>query len=459
MVALLALLACTASSQHPPVGEASTARTGSTAASSTPNILVIVIDDLGTEAMSCYPNHGVERAPQPNLARLCRNGVVFDRAWSNPLCSPTRASMLTGRDAWRHGVGEPRSGTQPGLSSDEVVLPAAMSAQETGHATALFGKWHLADEANGGNAHPNLAGFDRYAGAIDGEVPDFYDWDKVVDGESEGSTTYATTANVDDALEWVGEQDQPWMMWLSFNAPHWPYHLPPGDLHGYDDLADDEDEIDADPVPYFLSMVEAMDTEIGRLIDGIEREEMENTWVIVVGDNGTDRETNQDLFASDRAKGSMYEGGVHVPLVISGPELVGPGRREDAIVSVTDIFATVLELAGGDLSPVRSAGVELDSVSMLPYLVDPDVEDQRDLVYTAVFGPTVPRTHGGQAVFDGRYKLVRTISGDEELYDLQEDPTESRDLLERTLGFRATRAYTGLSEAIDERPIDTWWTD
>lgn len=418
-----------------------------------PNILVVVVDDFGVDASGCYDLFDVHKAPQPTLKSLCRNGVVFERAWANPLSSPTRAGMLTGRDAWRTMVGEPVDDEAPGLPADELLLPAALDELGAGHAHAAFGKWHLADDLNGGDEHPNLAGFAHYAGGIEAGVDSYDAWEKVIDGSRDMTETYATTDTVDDAIGWLDEQDGPWFLWLAFNAPHSPIHLPPATLHSYDDL--DEYEEGDDPVPYYLATIEAMDTELGRLLDHMSREERDNTWIIYVGDNGTWAPVNQDAYLDVRSKGSLFQGGVHVPMVVVGPGLDSPGRREDALVGTVDIFSTVIELAGGDPSDL---GVELDSVSMLPYLRDADAVDQRRHLLVEVFGPKTASNHAGRAITDGRWKYLRKFSGAEFLFDLDNDPREARNLAD-SVAVGPARARARLGAYLDARPVDEWWAE
>ena len=160
-----------------------------------------------------------------------------------------------------------------------------------------------------------------------------------MNGQRRNVNNYATTENVDDAIEWVGGQEGPWFLWLAFNAPHTPLHLPPEGLHQHDNLTGAEADITQRPREYFGAMIEAMDSEIGRLWGAIGAEMMANTDVIYLGDNGTGR-TNAPAGVSTRSgKGSLYEGGIHVPLVIAGPSVVDGGREVEGPVSYTHLRA------------------------------------------------------------------------------------------------------------------------
>lgn len=395
------------------------------------NILVIISDDLGADSAACYGDAGAFAAT-PNIESLCQRGVVFRNVWANPLCSPTRASMLTGRYGFRTGVGHLANNAGGGLPNAEFTIPEALDANpDLGYAHACIGKWHLSDNSNGGNSHPNLAGFSHYSGGLRGGIRDYNSWPKVVNGQQRNVTNYATTENVDDAIDWLNVQEGPWFLWLAFNAPHTPLHLPPDGLHSHDDLTGTAADISNRPRDYFGAMIEAMDSEIGRLWAAIGPEMMANTDVIYLGDNGTGR-TNAPAGISTRAgKGSLYEGGIHVPMVIAGPSVVDGGREVEGLVDLTDIYATVVELAGGDMDSTLPAGVEVDSVSLLPYLVDPQAEDLRPWAFTQLFGeggrPGNMNTRG-HTMRDGRYKLIRFLNNTEEFYDLQDDPRELNNL-------------------------------
>ncbi|MEE3181850.1 MAG: sulfatase-like hydrolase/transferase, partial [Planctomycetota bacterium] len=266
-------------------------------------------------------------------------------------------------------------------------------------------------------------------------------------------TNYATTENVDDAIDWIEGQEGPWFLWLAFNAPHTPLHLPPAGLHSHDDLTGTAADISNRPREYFGAMIEAMDSEIGRLWAEIGPEMMANTDVIYLGDNGTGR-TNAPAGVSTRSgKGSLYEGGVHVPLVIAGPSVVDGGRDVEGLVDLTDIYATVVELAGGDMENTVPAGVEVDSVSLLPYLLDPQVEDLRPWAFSLLSGeggrPGNMNTRG-HTIRDERYKLIRFLNNTEEFYDLQADPREQSNLAMGALVGEELARYENLSSIMTD---------
>ncbi|MCP4223428.1 MAG: sulfatase-like hydrolase/transferase [Actinomycetia bacterium] len=375
-----------------------------------PNILLLIADDIGVESSVCY---SAQPIPAPRIETLCANSLVFDNAWSSPVCSPTRAGLLTGQHSFRTGIGEPASPTNGlELGPDSLTLPLILDQEQSGYAHASFGKWHL-----GGNADsPNEMGWSHFSGLLEGALRDYENWNRVTDGISESVTEYSTTATVDDTLGWISEQSQPWFAWVGFNAPHTPFHLPPGDLHSYD-LSGTSADMEANPADYFAAAVEALDTEIGRLLDSIDPSDLDNTVIIYMGDNGTDARVSQ--FGRGNAKGSVAEGGVHVPLMISGPG-VEPGHQSTPVGTV-DLFATVLELAGIDATTAVPSSIPIDSVSIGPLLAGGEM-DERYLLVEA-FGSDTRPNQAGKAIRDSQYKLVELEKGGLSLYDLQADPT------------------------------------
>jgi arylsulfatase A-like enzyme len=204
------------------------------AAQEAPNILLIIADDMGLDALKCY-EFGSNQAAMPNIEALCATGMVFENASAAPTCSPTRVPMMTGRYGFRTGVGTaiPRDGGT-GLSADEVSLFDELN--ETDHATAVIGKWHLAGSVAGLD-HPADLGVKDYYGIYSGAVPDFFAWNGVENGKAIKVEGYTTTVLTDRSVDWVGKQQSPWFLWLAYNAPHTPFHVPPADLHSAGDLA------------------------------------------------------------------------------------------------------------------------------------------------------------------------------------------------------------------------------
>jgi arylsulfatase B len=401
-------------------------------ASAAQNILLIIADDLGADSSSLCnsTNAGASLPPTPNIQALARDGVVFRNAYANPVCSPSRACLLTGRYAFRHGVGNVVTG--PGsamLSATEFTLPKAFAADAApSYQLAQFGKWHLHTAAN---SPLTVGGWPHFAGSLTAALANYTNWTKTINGVTElNHATYATTDLVNDARAWIQARgQQPWFAWVAFNAAHAPLHKPPNSLHGYDSLSGTQQDISARPRPYFEAMAEAMDTEIGRLLAVVDRA---NTHIIFLGDNGTPGDVIQPPYRVGRAKGTLYEGGIRVPLLIAGPAVVNPGRTNSALVHAVDLFATILELAGMNITSSIPTNVVLDSRSLMPALRDQS--EAARYVYDELFGDGFGGPSAqGRALRDEQFKLLRFANGREELYDLETDPYEATNLLSRAL--------------------------
>ena len=187
------------------------------------NVLLIIADDMGVEALGCY-GIGRDTAPTPNIDALCKRGVVFENFWSQSTCSPTRATILTGRYGFRTGVGGPSGGPNPGIGLSEPSIFKLLKAHAgERYDSAVIGKWHLSDQRNGGDDNPARMGVPHYAGFMRGGMRDFFSWRKVVNGRAEQVDRYATTEFVDDALRWLEpRKGKPWFLWLAMTAPHCP---------------------------------------------------------------------------------------------------------------------------------------------------------------------------------------------------------------------------------------------
>ena len=450
---------------------------------SAPNVLLILADDMGVEALSVY-GLGKTAPKTAALEAIAEEGVVFNNFWSQPVCSPTRSTIMTGRYGFRTGVGRPiapeadggGSGLLPpplakpagapyevsgmgrrvespvsrGLRPDEFMFPMALDAG-TGDAyrTAAIGKWHMADADNGWLDHPRRAGIDFYSAIMHGE-DSYFTWRKNLNGEVIRETRYGLLDRTDTAIDWIEEQGaEPWFMWLSFILPHTPLHLPPRDLlqSDYSDLSPTADTAD-DPIRYFHAMIEAMDTSIGRVLDSMAPEVRENTYVVFIGDNGTGGGSITEPFQSSRAKGTVYQGGVNVPLIVSGPG-VAEGGVSEALINSVDLYATMLEMAEADVAEAVPSRVHQDSVSFFPYLARPDLPSMRDWVYADVFsGSFAGLPDANYTIRNERYKLLRH-EGNEEFYDLGEDPYEHVDLLAGSLSTAQQAQYRLLSDQFD----------
>ena len=455
-------------------------------AQAAPNILLIIGDDMGVETLASY-GLGENPPKTATLDEMARQGMRFRNFWAQPVCSPTRATLITGRYSFRTGIGRALGrGDLPdipeipqwaspalnapvlmaggnvrlpgfdlprhGLILEEYTLPMAFNANpDLGYSTAAIGKWHLGDMSNGWIEHPNRVGFEHYSGLMNGGPRSFFSWNKILNGEVTGEIGYTPVDKTDDAIDWIAKQgDEPWFLWFAFNLAHAPMHLPPEENWQSDHSNLDSKEVtESDREGYFDAMIEAMDTQIGRLLGSMDANVRDNTYVIFLGDNGTAVANVRAPFRNSRAKGTIYEGGVNTPLIITGPGIES-GTVADALVNSSDFFGTIMEMAGIDAQETVPRDVTHDSISFMPVLADADAPSPRDWLYAdAFFGGFAGVETADYAMRNERYKLLR-FDGEEEFYDLQNDPYEYENLLGGDLTTAERVEYEKLREQITE---------
>lgn len=381
-----------------------------------PNFVIILADDMGWNEARFCGNTNVET---PHLDALARSGAVFTQACASaPTCAPTRASLLTGQYTPRHGVYnvvDPRHApglphhkilateTRPDLPDGTVTLAEAL--KPAGYTSALFGMWNLG-RGRSGPAAPAGQGFDLFVEPTDlGFAKDAYHREDGV---------YTSDALTDAALEWIKrEKDRPFFLYLAFHDVHGPFDPKP-------ELLDKYRRRPGVTAPELAATVEAMDANVGRLLEGLERLGLsDRTYVIFTSDNGGVRQAVAPLRGG---KGTLYQGGLRVPAIVSGPGIAA-GQEIDTPVLSMDFFPTVLDWAG---LPANTA-TSIDGKSLVPLLDGKEKTITRDLFwhFPVYAGPTAPCS----AIRSGDWKLLEFFeSGRTELYDLSCDPGESQDL-------------------------------
>lgn len=374
-----------------------------------PNILLVLADDMGLDACPGY-EIGNTKPNMPNLVGLMNSGVKFNNVWSNPTCSPTRAGILTGKYGFRTGV--TRAGNS--LSTSETSIQSYLDSNTNStYSHAVIGKWHLSNN----NSHPNNLGINYFAGSISN--PNAYDnWALNINGSTTNSSEYITSKLTDLAIDWIDNQTKPWFLWLAYNAPHSPFHLPPTELHSQGSLPSDAASISANPMPYYLAALEALDTEMGRLLNNISQDEIDNTVIIFIGDNGTPNQVAQ-YYGNRRSKGTIYQGGVNVPMVVSGYGITRENTSEDALINSLDIFATVADIAETGLSEINDSksfkGLFTNASASKRAYIYTDGDDDNGLLNTTIRNET--------------HKYILFGDGSEALYNLVSNPLENTNLL------------------------------
>jgi len=401
----------------------------SNATDTRPNILLIIADDVGLDAMPGY-DFGENKPTMPILDGLAAQGITYDNLWSAPLCSPTRATILTGRYGFRKGV----------LSVDNQISESETSLhthirENAGYADAILGNWHLSG-ARADADDPNKLGVTHCAGYLSGSLQDYWDWPLTVNGSTNDSNLYATTVFTYLAIDWISQQSSPWFLWLARTAPHTPFYLPPDRLHARIHLIGTESDIEARPRAYYFAAMEAMDAEIGRLLQGVD---LETTLVIFIGDNGTPGQVVQSPVERMRAKGSIYEGGIHVPMIIAGAGVTRSGERDSLLINTADLYATIADVAGTGTTNIH------DSISFRSTFTAA-VSGTRTFAYSEIGSDDTV----DWAIRNERYKLIGKDTGMRELYDLSTDPFEAVELITSGLDTDATSAQTELEALVTQ---------
>lgn len=383
-------------------------------ASAQPNIVFILADDLGWNDVSY---HGSE-IRTPHIDSLVSQGLELDHYYAFPLCSPTRAALLTGRSPLRLGVDTPIE-TTGGLPLDEHLLPETLRA--AGYQTFLAGKWHLGLERV--DSHPYRRGFDRTYGHL-GPAVDYFShvWQGGLDWHRDGAVLrqdgYATDLIADESVRYIKERDKavPMFLYVSFNAPHTPLQAPDKYVSRNARIED----------PYrrtYAAMVTALDDGVGRIVSALEAEGIaRNTLLIWASDNGAGRNVGGSNLPLRGAKGNVFEGGIRVPAVIRWPGVLPEGEHFDQMVTALDWFPTLASAAGLETGNERP----FDGLDMWSAMRNGERVDRGSLLIGAT---------GNFAVFRGGWKYVETTlrrTGETHtfLFRIDDDPLEERNLLD-----------------------------
>jgi arylsulfatase A-like enzyme len=416
-----------------------------------PNFIFILVDDLGWADVECnFPETFYDT---PNIDKLAESGVRFTQAYAaHPVCSPTRAAIMTGKHPNRLNITDwipgndpknrpllgPQDGTE--LALEEITF--AEKLKEAGYKTFFAGKWHLGDEG----FFPEDQGFDiniggHHRGSPPGGYYSPYKNPKLTDGP-EGE--YLTDRLTSESIRFLEQnKENPFLLFLSFYTVHTP--IQPAKRH-IEKYKLKREKLGLDSVPHkkegegwtkqvqedaaYASMVAAMDENVGRIREALKRQGLDkNTWVIFTSDNGglstlyrkNAPTGNGPLRAG---KGWCYEGGIRVPLIIAGPEIAEPGRSLDDPVISMDYFTTILNLAGIEHE-------NNDGENLLPILTQNGKFNRDELFWH------YPHYHGsawkpGSALRKGDWKLVVYYEDDRaELFNLAEDPGENNNVAEQ----------------------------
>ncbi|MCH7868336.1 MAG: sulfatase-like hydrolase/transferase [Myxococcales bacterium] len=415
-----------------------------------PNIIIMVADDLG------WADVGFRGGPieTPSLDRLAAEGTELHRFYTTPICSPTRAALMTGRDPIRLGVmyAVIMAWDTNGIHPDEHFMP--QSFQAAGYQTAMVGKWHLGHAQQ--SYHPNERGFEHFYGHLHTEVgyyppfanqggKDFQQNGKSIEGDG-----YETFLLSTEASRWIKARDKekPFFLYMPFIAPHTPLDAPPELKKKYEDI-----ETDLEPArskgtdgtrlmaklllrpsarPMYAAVVDALDQAIGRVLDTLDDEGIaENTIVLFFSDNGG---AAYSVGGADNAplrggKGDTFEGGIRVVSLLRWPGKVAAGAKMDQIMTAMDVFPTLASAAGIKTRNRRS----LDGRDMWPAIAEEKKISRKEYIY---FGSETP-IYGSISLtaFNDEWKLVQEVEQEQisatvtnYLFKISEDPNEYNNL-------------------------------
>jgi arylsulfatase len=421
-----------------------------------PNIILIVADDLGYGELGCYGQKWIQT---PHIDQLAREGLRFTQFYAgSPVCAPSRCTLMTGKHtghAYIRDNGDPKHlqhlkerfgwefpGQNP-LPDEEITVAELLKAR--GYATAAIGKWGLGHFGTSGD--PNRQGFDLFYGFncqrhAHNHYPRFL-WrnnqkeplagnDRTLTGE-----TYSQDKFTEVAIQFIQDHhEQPFFLYLPFAIPHLSIQVPEESLAPYKDKIPEADYVHRGylkhPFPRagYAAMVSHMDDDVGKIVALVDELGLsEKTLILFTSDNGPTYNrlggSDSEFFASAGAfrgrKGSVYEGGLRVPLVARWKGTVAPGQTTDHISAFWDVLPTLCELAGAEPPNL------VDGLSLVPVITGRGNQPQHDYLFWEF-----PSYGGQQAVRMGRWKAVRKDifkgNGQLELYDLETDPAESRNV-------------------------------
>ena len=325
-----------------------------------PNVVLILTDDQGWGDLSI---HGNEHLQTPNIARLAQEGASFDRFFVSPVCSPTRAEILTGRYHPRTGVHSTSAGGER-LDLDERTI--AESFEEAGYATGYFGKWHNGTQYP---YHPNARGFNEFYGFTSGHWGHYFDWQLEHNAELVQGDGYVTNDFTSRAINFIeAHRGEPFFTYIAYNTPHSPMQVPDRFYDKFADmeLAGEHRYADREDVPHTraaLAMVENIDWNVGRLLRKLDRLSLtKETIIVYLSDNGPNGwRWNGEMKGR---KGSTDEGGVRVPAFVRWPGQVEAGRTISEIAGAIDLLPTLTDMAGIEVVGKKP----LDGVSLEPLL-------------------------------------------------------------------------------------------
>lgn len=385
-----------------------------------PNFIIILADDLG------YGDVGFTGSTQiktPNIDALAKSGVTFSQGYvSAPVCGPSRAGLMTGRNQVNFGFDNNLVIDLPQFNEDYVGLPVnektiADRLAELGYINGIVGKWHLGEAAQ---FHPTERGFNEFWGYLGGghnyfpTEPDgkAYTREIISNYKKPQAITYITDDKGDECVDFIKRhKDESFFLYASFNAPHAPMQATEADLKLYADIKDEKRRT-------YAAMVHRLDVNVGKIMSELKAQNLDNNTVVVfLSDNGGPCTSNASINAPfNGQKGILLEGGIRVPFVMSYPEKLKSGTTYDNAISSLDLTPTFVALAGGETKPKD----KLDGVNIFPFITN-EVEGIPH--ETMLWRFTI-----SAGIRKGNWKLVRLPDRLPLLFNLDNDIAEQNNL-------------------------------
>lgn len=398
-----------------------------------PNIIIILSDDQGWGDLSINGNTNLKT---PNIDRLAKGGAIFNHFYACAVSSPTRAELLTGRYHSRMGVYSTSEGGER-INPDETTI--AQVFKKAGYSTAAFGKWHSGMQYP---YHPNARGFDEYYGFCSGHWGEYFYPQLEHNGKIVQGTGFITDDLTEKALDFIDKhQDEPFFIYLPYNAPHAPLQVPDYWWNKFKDkelemLADEPDKEDIQFTRAVLAMCENIDWNVGRIMDRLKELNMEeNTIVLYFCDNGPNGfRWNGGMKGR---KGSVDEGGVRSPLIMRWPGNIVPGLKIDEISGAIDLLPTLADMAGIGIQTQKP----LDGVSLMPLLLEQEKKLNDRLIFNHWNGRLSVRSQ--EYRLDNEGKLFNMISDPGQKVDISTDQPEVTAKLKAAAGQWKADVFSG----------------
>ncbi len=411
---------------------------GAGPAAGRPNVLLIVADDQGYGDLGF---HGNARIRTPRLDALARESARFRSFLVSPVCSPTRASLMTGRYNYRTGVVDTFRGRSM-MHPDEVTLAEILG--QAGYRTGIFGKWHLGDNAPLRAIDQGFAEALVCRGGGIGQVSDppgngYFDPILMHNGREERTRGYCSDVFADAAIRFIeADRSRPFFAYLAFNAPHQPLQVPEADLRPYREAGPPPELVPgevAETTARVYAMVSNLDANVGRVLDRLDRLGLaRDTVVVFLTDNGP-AQPRYNAGLRGR-KQSVHDGGIRVPCFVRWPGTLEPGRVVGPVAAHIDIAPTLLSACG----VARPGGVAFDGRDLLPLLKGEAVDWPDRTLYFQWHRGDVPEIRRAFAARSGRYKLAQPTGVEPvplprplhlELFDMVADPLEKDNIAGR----------------------------